>query len=61
MNKEEEKLVKLYTGLTGASESCARGVFMLVCPENEETAENNNKSSRQDNPNPELGVADRGR
>ena len=39
MNAEEETLIKLYIDLTGASESCARNVFMLVSSENRKTAE----------------------
>ena len=45
MNAEEEKLIKLYKELTGASESCARNVFMLVSSENRDTAEAANELS----------------
>ncbi len=30
---DEQKLVKLYMELTGDTETCARGVFMMVQPE----------------------------
>ena len=38
-NENEEELVRLYMGLTGASESCARSVYMLLCSGNEKSAE----------------------
>ncbi len=34
----EQKLIKMYMDLTGWSESAARGVFMYVCPGEEETS-----------------------
>lgn len=30
---DEQRLVKLYMELTGDTETCARGVFMMVQPE----------------------------
>ncbi len=36
---DEQRLVKLYAEVTGASESCARSVFMFVCPEDRNSAE----------------------
>ncbi len=43
MNKDEEKLVKLYMDLTGAPESCARSVFMIVTSEKRKTPTNCNE------------------
>ncbi len=43
MNADEGKLITLYMDLTGASESCARSVFMLVCPENGTNADPKNE------------------
>src|SRR5215472_526322 len=36
---DERSLVKLYMDLTGTNESCARAVFMYVCPPNNKSDE----------------------
>ena len=33
---DEQKLIEIYTELTGCSEPAARSVFMLVCPQEED-------------------------
>jgi hypothetical protein len=42
---DEQSLVRLYMDLTGASESCARGVLMYVVPPTQQAIESSNGTS----------------
>src|SRR5690349_3881375 len=49
---EETRLVKIYQDLTGAPESQARSVFMLVCLSEQKPNWHEFLSPQRDNPNP---------